>query len=76
MQAARSGAAHVPSPLVELLAERTPATVKLQADPAKPPAEVSIADQILQILAAVDGQVVTFELGPSPNDRPNCGLPV
>ena len=39
--------------LVELLAERTPATVKLQADPAKPPAEVSIADQVLQILAAV-----------------------
>ena len=39
--------------LVELLAERTPATVKLKADPAKPPAEVSIADQVLQILAAV-----------------------
>jgi hypothetical protein len=39
--------------LVELLAERTPATVKLQADPAKPPAEVSIAEQVLQILAAV-----------------------
>ena len=39
--------------LVELLAERTPATVKLQADPSKPPAEVSIADQVLQILAAV-----------------------
>ena len=39
--------------LVELLAERNPTTVKLQADPAKPPAEVSIADQILQILAAV-----------------------
>jgi len=39
--------------LVELLAERTPATVKLQADPAKPAAEVSIAEQVLQILAAV-----------------------
>jgi hypothetical protein len=39
--------------LVELLAECTPATVKLHADPAKPPAEVSIADQVLQILAAV-----------------------
>jgi hypothetical protein len=39
--------------LVELLAERTPATVKLQADPSKPAAEVSIADQVLQILAAV-----------------------
>jgi hypothetical protein len=39
--------------LVELLADRTPATVRLQADPAKPPAEVSIADQVLQILAAV-----------------------
>ena len=39
--------------LVELLADRTPATVKLQADPAKPAAEVSIADQVLQILAAV-----------------------
>ncbi|HEX3130368.1 MAG TPA: hypothetical protein VH394_23730 [Thermoanaerobaculia bacterium] len=39
--------------LVELLAERTPATVKLQADPAKPAVDVSIADQILQILAAV-----------------------
>ena len=39
--------------LVELLAERTPATVKLQADPAKPPADVSIAEQVLQILAAV-----------------------
>jgi hypothetical protein len=39
--------------LVELLADRTPATVKLQADPSKPAAEVSIADQVLQILAAV-----------------------
>lgn len=39
--------------LVELLADRSPATVKLQADPAKPAAEVSIADQVLQILAAV-----------------------
>jgi hypothetical protein len=39
--------------LVELLADRTPATVKLQVDPAKPPAEISIADQVLQILAAV-----------------------
>lgn len=39
--------------LVELLAERQPATVKLQADPAKPPAEVTIAEQVLQILAAV-----------------------
>jgi hypothetical protein len=39
--------------LVELLAQRTPATVRLQADPAKPPAEVSIAEQVLQILAAV-----------------------
>jgi hypothetical protein len=39
--------------LVELLADRTPATVKLQADPAKPVTDVSIADHILQILAAV-----------------------
>ncbi|MFP5284207.1 MAG: hypothetical protein ACLGI9_00555 [Thermoanaerobaculia bacterium] len=39
--------------LVELLAERNPATVKLQADPAKPAVEVSIADQVFQILAAV-----------------------
>jgi hypothetical protein len=39
--------------LVELLADRHPATVKLQADPAKPAADVSVADQILQILAAV-----------------------
>jgi hypothetical protein len=39
--------------LVELLADRNPATVKLQADPAKPAAEVSIAEQVLQILAAV-----------------------
>jgi len=43
--------------LVELLADRTPATVKLQADPTKPAAgalvETSIADHILQILAAV-----------------------
>src|SRR5215218_9522502 len=39
--------------LVELLADRTPATVKLQADPAKPAIDVSIADQALQILAAV-----------------------
>jgi hypothetical protein len=39
--------------LVELLADRAPATVKLQADPAKPAIEVSIADQVLQILAAV-----------------------
>ena len=39
--------------LVELLAERNPATVKLQSDPAKPASEVSIAEQVLQILAAV-----------------------
>ena len=39
--------------LVELLAARTPATVKLQDDPAKPPADVSIAERILEILAAV-----------------------
>jgi hypothetical protein len=39
--------------LVELLADRTPATVRLQADPAKPAIDVSIADQVLQILAAV-----------------------
>jgi hypothetical protein len=39
--------------LVELLATRTPATVKLQADPAKPAVDVSIAEHILQILAAV-----------------------
>jgi hypothetical protein len=39
--------------LVELLATRTPATVKLQDDPAKPAADVSIAERILEILAAV-----------------------
>jgi hypothetical protein len=39
--------------LVELLADRNPATVKLQADPAKPALDVSIAEQVLQILAAV-----------------------
>jgi hypothetical protein len=39
--------------LVELLADRTPAAVKLQTDPAKPALDVSIADQVLQILAAV-----------------------
>lgn len=39
--------------LIELLAERTPAMVKLQGDPTKPATEVSIAEQILQILAAV-----------------------
>jgi hypothetical protein len=39
--------------LIELLATRTPATVQLQLDPAKPPADVAIADRILQILAAV-----------------------
>ena len=39
--------------LVELLADRTPATVRLQADPAKPAIETSIAEQVLQILAAV-----------------------
>ena len=39
--------------LVELLATRTPATVKLQDDPAQPPAEVAIADRLLEILAAV-----------------------
>jgi len=39
--------------LVELLADRTPATVKLQLDPSKPAADTSIADNILQILAAV-----------------------
>jgi len=39
--------------LVELFASRTPATVKLQDDPAKPAADVSIAERILEILAAV-----------------------
>lgn len=39
--------------LVELLADRNPATVKLQIDPAKPATDVSIAEQVLQILAAV-----------------------
>jgi hypothetical protein len=39
--------------LVELLAAHTPATVKLQDDPAKPAADVSIAERILEILAAV-----------------------
>jgi hypothetical protein len=39
--------------LVELLADRQPATVKLQTDPAKPPVETSIAEHLLQILAAV-----------------------
>jgi len=39
--------------LVELLASRTPATVKLQDDPARPAADVSIAERILEILAAV-----------------------
>jgi hypothetical protein len=39
--------------LVELLADRNPATVKLQADASKPATETSIAEQILQILAAV-----------------------
>jgi hypothetical protein len=38
--------------LIELLAESTPATIKLQADPTKPATEISIAEQILQILAA------------------------
>jgi hypothetical protein len=38
--------------LVELLATRTPTTVQLQTDPAQPPVEISIADRILQILAA------------------------
>jgi len=38
--------------LIELLATRTPATVQLQLDPTKPPADISIADRILQILAA------------------------
>jgi hypothetical protein len=39
--------------LVELLATRTPAMVKLQEDPAKPAAEISIAERLLEILAAV-----------------------
>ncbi len=39
--------------LIELLATRTPATVKLQDDPAKPPADIAIADRLLEILAAV-----------------------
>jgi hypothetical protein len=42
--------------LVELLAQRNPATVKLQADASKPisgAVETSIAEHILQILAAV-----------------------
>jgi hypothetical protein len=39
--------------LVELLADRNPATVKLQIDPSKPATDVPIAEQVLQILAAV-----------------------
>src|SRR6185436_17844311 len=39
--------------LVELLATRTPATVRLQDDPTKPATEISIAERILEILAAV-----------------------
>jgi hypothetical protein len=39
--------------LIELLAHRQPATLKLQADPTKPAVDISIADHILQILAAV-----------------------
>jgi len=39
--------------LVELLAARTPATVKLQDDPTKPATDISIAERILEILAAV-----------------------
>jgi hypothetical protein len=39
--------------LVELLATRTPATIKLQDDLAKPATEISIAERILEILAAV-----------------------
>ena len=39
--------------LIELLATRTPATVKLQDDPTKPPADIAIADRLLEILAAV-----------------------
>jgi len=39
--------------LIELLADRQPATVKLQADPSKPATDTSIAEHILQILAAV-----------------------
>lgn len=39
--------------LIELLAQRNPATIKLQADPTQPATEVSIAEQVLQVLAAV-----------------------
>jgi hypothetical protein len=39
--------------LIELLAAPTPATVKLQDDPTKPAADISIAERILEILAAV-----------------------
>lgn len=39
--------------LIELLADRQPATVKLQLDPSKPAAETSIADHILHVLGAV-----------------------
>jgi hypothetical protein len=39
--------------LVELFAQRQPVTVKLQLDPAKPPADLSIGELLLQILSAV-----------------------
>lgn len=39
--------------LIELLAAHTPAAVKLQEDPTKPAADVSIAERLLEILAAV-----------------------
>jgi hypothetical protein len=63
--------------LVELLADRNPATVKLQADPAKPALDVSIAEQILQILAAVPA-VEALTAGrmadADPAARPSGGL--
>lgn len=63
--------------LVELLADRNPATVKLQADPAKPAIDVSIAEQVLQILAAVPA-VEALTAGrmadADPAARPSGGL--
>jgi hypothetical protein len=65
--------------LVELLADRNPATVKLQADPAKPAAdvrffEISIAEQILQILAAVPA-VEALTAGPMADADPAAARP-
>ena len=63
--------------LVELLAQRQPATVTLQADPAKPAAEVTVAEQLFQILAAVPAveALTTGRLAENTETEPKTQVP-